>query len=160
MIWAETIPCKWPPRHAAASAIAELSEGAEASLNAAESLSAASILGDVVDVDHRGGDVGVAHVGLDVREREHLDGQGAERVAQVVEAQVLEARPPRAPCRSAAAGPSPRDSRPSGAGKTRSSGAATRPAPATGSSSARATWSVIGTARTRPDFGASSWRSA
>jgi hypothetical protein len=42
----------------------------------------------VVDVDHGGGDVGVAHVGLDVGERELLDGEGAEGVAQVVEAQV------------------------------------------------------------------------
>ena len=43
------------------------------------------MLGHVVDVNHRGGDVGVAHVCLDVRERELLYGQGAEGVAQVVE---------------------------------------------------------------------------
>jgi hypothetical protein len=40
------------------------------------------VLGGVMDVDHRGGDVGVAHVGLDVRERELLYGQGAEGVAR------------------------------------------------------------------------------
>ena len=39
----------------------------------------------VVDVDHRGLDVGVAHIGLYVRERERLDGERAEGVPQVVE---------------------------------------------------------------------------
>src|SRR3954454_12936978 len=49
-------------------------------------------LGHVMDVDHGRGDVGVAHVRLDVGEREYLDGQGAERVAEVVEPDRLEAR--------------------------------------------------------------------
>ena len=47
----------------------------------------------MVDVDHRRLDVGVAHVGLDVGEREHLNGEGAERVAQVVEADPLQPGP-------------------------------------------------------------------
>jgi hypothetical protein len=38
-----------------------------------------------VGVAHRRRDVGVSHVRLHVVQREHLDGQGAERVAQVVE---------------------------------------------------------------------------
>lgn len=46
----------------------------------------------MVDVDHRRRNVGVAHVCLDVGEREDLDGEGAEAVAEVVEADVLEAR--------------------------------------------------------------------
>ena len=48
------------------------------------------VLRHVVDVDHRRRDVGVAHVRLDVGQREDLHGEGAERVAQVVEAQVLD----------------------------------------------------------------------
>src|ERR1019366_6293337 len=48
------------------------------------------VLRYVVDVDHGSGDVGVAHVCLDVGERELLDGESAEGVAQVVEAQVLD----------------------------------------------------------------------
>jgi hypothetical protein len=44
-----------------------------------------------MDVDHRRRDVGVAHVRLDVGEREHLNGQRAEGVAQVVKADWLEA---------------------------------------------------------------------
>jgi hypothetical protein len=39
------------------------------------------VLGYVVDVDHGGGDVDVAHVCLDIGERELLDGEGAEGVA-------------------------------------------------------------------------------
>lgn len=42
------------------------------------------MLGCVVDVDHGGGDVGVSHVCLDVGERELLDGEGAEGVAQAM----------------------------------------------------------------------------
>jgi hypothetical protein len=45
------------------------------------------MLRDVVDVDHRGGDVGVPHVGLDVGEWEDMDGEGAEGGAQVVKSQ-------------------------------------------------------------------------
>ncbi len=44
----------------------------------------------VLDVDRGGGDVGVAQVGLHVTEREDLDGEGAEGVAQVMEAQVFD----------------------------------------------------------------------
>jgi hypothetical protein len=39
----------------------------------------------VVDVAHRGADVAVAHVALDRGQVPHLDGERAERVAQVVE---------------------------------------------------------------------------
>ena len=43
------------------------------------------VLRHVVDVEHRGLDVRVPHVGLDVGQRERLHGDGAERVAQVVQ---------------------------------------------------------------------------
>ena len=52
------------------------------------------MLRDVVDVDHRRLDVRVAHVGAHVRERERLHRDRAEGVAQVVESQRLEIRPP------------------------------------------------------------------
>lgn len=46
----------------------------------------------VVDVDHRRRHVQVAHVRLDVGQRPHLYGQGAEGVAQIVERHRLIAR--------------------------------------------------------------------
>jgi hypothetical protein len=51
-------------------------------------------LGDVVRVAHRRLNVGVAHVRLDVVKREHLDGQGAEGVAQVVKGEAAPGRRP------------------------------------------------------------------
>jgi hypothetical protein len=44
-----------------------------------------------MDVDHRRLHVRVAHVGLHVGEREHADREGPGRIAQVVEAQLLDA---------------------------------------------------------------------
>jgi hypothetical protein len=43
-----------------------------------------------MDVDHRRRDVRVAHVRLDVGQREGLHRQGSEGMSQVVEAQLLE----------------------------------------------------------------------
>jgi len=43
-----------------------------------------------MDINHRRRDVGVAHVRLHVGQREDLDGEGAEAMAEVVEAKVLE----------------------------------------------------------------------
>ena len=45
-----------------------------------------------MNVDHRRGNVRVAHVRLHIRQREDLNGEGAEAVAEVVEADVLEVR--------------------------------------------------------------------
>jgi hypothetical protein len=44
------------------------------------------VLGHVVDIDHRCGDVRVAQIRLHIGERERLHGQRPERVPQVVKA--------------------------------------------------------------------------
>jgi hypothetical protein len=51
------------------------------------------VLRRVVDVEHRGLDIRVTHVGPDVRQRERLNRERPERVAQVMEDERL-ARPP------------------------------------------------------------------
>jgi hypothetical protein len=109
-------------------------------------------LGDVVDVDHRRLDVRMSHERLHVRERERLDGQRAERVPEVVQAELPQFGPVERAVEAAAELPIVQVA--ADLIDENEVVVAGEPVAAAGSSSALAAWSISVADLTRPPFDA------